>query len=118
MAWHRAEEFKKFLIKLDQEVPQGPDVHLVLDNHATRKTPAIKTWLPAHPRFPLHFTPTGSSWLNMVERWFTGGLRLGGEPGCTYERPSFALTKAKESPSVSYDDWYALTSTPCGMGTP
>ncbi|MFV0131591.1 IS630 family transposase [Streptomyces sp. HMX112] len=67
---HRAEEFKKFLIKLDKEVPAGLDVHLVLDNYATHKTPAIKTWLLAHPRFHLHFTPTGSSWLNLVERWF------------------------------------------------
>jgi transposase len=67
---HRAEEFKKFLIKLDQEIPAGLDVHLVLDNYATHKTPAIKTWLLAHPRFHLHFTPTGSSWLNLVERWF------------------------------------------------
>ncbi|MGW2697777.1 IS630 family transposase [Streptomyces sp. NPDC001296] len=67
---HRAEEFKKFLIKLDQAIPQDLDVHLVLDNYATHKTPAIKTWLLAHPRFHLHFTPTGSSWLNLVERWF------------------------------------------------
>ncbi|MFF1557043.1 IS630 family transposase [Streptomyces sp. NPDC058279] len=67
---HRAEEFKKFLIKLDKEVPTGLEVHLVLDNYATHKTPAIKTWLLAHPRFHLHFTPTGSSWLNLVERWF------------------------------------------------
>ncbi|MFH8717498.1 IS630 family transposase, partial [Streptomyces zaomyceticus] len=67
---HRAEEFKKFLIKLDKEVPDGLEVHLVLDNYATHKTPAIKTWLLAHPRFHLHFTPTGSSWLNLVERWF------------------------------------------------
>jgi transposase len=67
---HRAEEFKKFLIKLDQDVPAGLDVHLVLDNYATHKTPAIKTWLVAHPRFHLHFTPTGSSWLNLIERWF------------------------------------------------
>lgn len=67
---HRAEEFKKFLIKLDKEVPAGLEVHLVLDNYATHKTPAIKTWLVAHPRFHLHFTPPGSSWLNLVERWF------------------------------------------------
>jgi transposase len=67
---HRAGEFKKFLIKLDREVPAGLDVHLVLDNYATHKTPAIKTWLLAHPRFQLHFTPTGSSWLNLIERWF------------------------------------------------
>ncbi|TSB40761.1 IS630 family transposase [Streptomyces benahoarensis] len=67
---HRAEEFKKFLVKLDREVPDGLEVHLVLDNYATHKTPAIKTWLLAHPRFHLHFTPTGSSWPNLVERWF------------------------------------------------
>jgi transposase len=67
---HRAEEFKKFLVKLDREVPAGLDIHLVLDNYATHKTPAIKKWLLAHPRFHVHFTPTGSSWLNLVERWF------------------------------------------------
>ncbi|MFI0961680.1 IS630 family transposase [Streptomyces sp. NPDC021080] len=67
---HRAEEFKKFLVKLDKEVPADLDVHLVYDNYATHKTPAIKKWLLAHPRFHLHFTPTGSSWLNLVERWF------------------------------------------------
>ncbi|MET8508732.1 IS630 family transposase [Streptomyces sp. NPDC004787] len=67
---HRAEEFKKFLITLDKEVPAGLEIHLVLDNYATHKTPAIKTWLLAHPRFHLHVTPTGSSWLNLVERWF------------------------------------------------
>ncbi|MFB7453522.1 IS630 family transposase [Streptomyces sp. NPDC056194] len=67
---HRAEEFKKFLVKLDREVPAGLEVHLVLDNYATHKTPAVKTWLLAHPRFHPHFTPTGSSWLNLVERWF------------------------------------------------
>jgi transposase len=67
---HRAEEFAKFLRHLDREVPEGLDVHLILDNYATHKTPAIKRWLAAHPRFELHFTPTGSSWLNLVERWF------------------------------------------------
>jgi len=69
-ARHRAIEFKKFLITIDQEVPADLDVHLILDNYATHKTPAIKRWLAAHPRFHLHFTPTGSSWLNLVERWF------------------------------------------------
>lgn len=72
---HRAEEFRKFLIKLDREVPQGLEVHLVLDNYATHKTPAIKTWLLAHPRFHLHLTSTGSSWLNLVERWFAARCR-------------------------------------------
>lgn len=70
-ARHRAIEFKKFLIKLDREVPADLEVHLILDNSSTHKTPAIKRWLLAHPRFVLHFTPTSSSWLNLVERWFS-----------------------------------------------
>jgi transposase len=67
---HRALEFKKFLQTLDREVPAELDVHLILDNASTHKTPAIQRWLVAHPRFVLHFTPTSSSWLNLVERWF------------------------------------------------
>jgi transposase len=67
---HRAIEFKQFLQTLDREVPADLDVHLVLDNSSTHKTPAIQRWLTAHPRFVLHFTPTSSSWLNLVERWF------------------------------------------------
>ncbi len=67
---HRATEFRKFLVKLDREVPDDLEVHLVLDNYITHKVPVIKRWLAAHPRFHLHFTPTGSSWLNLVERWF------------------------------------------------
>jgi len=69
-ARHRAIEFKKFLQTLDREVPDAFEVHLILDNYATHKTPQIKRWLLAHPRFVLHFTPTGASWLNLVERWF------------------------------------------------
>jgi transposase len=68
---HRAIEFKQFLQTLDREVPAELDVHLVLDNASTHKTPVIKRWLAAHPRFVLHFTPTSSSWLNLVERWFS-----------------------------------------------
>ena len=67
---HRAVEFRKFLIRIDDEVPESLDVHVVLDNYATHKTPAIQRWLARHPRFHLHFTPTGASWLNLVERWF------------------------------------------------
>ena len=69
-ARHRAIEFKKFLATLEREVPAELDVHVILDNSATHKTPAIHKWLLAHPRFVLHFTPTSSSWLNLVERWF------------------------------------------------
>ena len=67
---HRAVEFKQFLQTLDREVPPELDVHVILDNSSTHKTPAIRKWLTAHPRFVLHFTPTSSSWLNLVERWF------------------------------------------------
>jgi len=67
---HRTVEFKKFLTKIDGEVPEHLDVHLVCDNYGTHKSPAIITWLPAHPRFHIHYTPTYSSWINQVERWF------------------------------------------------
>ena len=67
---HRAVEFKKFLVAIDKAVPAELDVHLVCDNLATHKTPAISAWLARHPRFHVHFTPTGSSWINQVERWF------------------------------------------------
>lgn len=67
---HRTVEFKKFLTKIDQQVPEHLDVHLVADNYGTHKTPAIRTWLDKHPRFHMHHTPTYSSWLNQVERWF------------------------------------------------
>jgi transposase len=67
---HRATEFKKFLTTIDKTVPQELGVHVICDNYGTHKTPAIKAWLGRHPRFHLHFTPTGSSWINQVERWF------------------------------------------------
>jgi transposase len=67
---HRAIEFHKFLQTIDQQVPAHLAVHVVLDNSSTHKTPKIQRWLAAHPRFVLHFTPTSSSWLNLVERWF------------------------------------------------
>lgn len=68
---HRAQEFLAFLKKIDAEVPAELDCHVVLDNASTHKTPAVKRWLTHHPRFVLHFTPTSSSWLNLVERWFS-----------------------------------------------
>jgi transposase len=67
---HRSVEFRRFLQAIDRSVPPELDLHLVLDNYATHKTPAVRRWLAAHPRFHLHFTPTGASWLNLVERWF------------------------------------------------
>jgi len=67
---HRHSEFLKFLNIIDREVPRGLQVHLILDNYATHKHPNVQAWLEKHPRFHLHFTPTSSSWLNLVERWF------------------------------------------------
>ncbi len=67
---HRHEEFLKFLRKIERETPKGLQVHLICDNYATHKHPAVKAWLAKHPRFHMHFTPTSSSWLNLVERWF------------------------------------------------
>ncbi len=67
---HRHEEFLTFLKTIDREVPRGLQVHLILDNYATHKHPDVVRWLTRHKRFHLHFTPTSSSWLNQVERWF------------------------------------------------
>jgi len=67
---HRHEEFLKFLRTIDKAVPKGIAVHMILDNYATHKHKNVKLWLAKHPRFHLHFTPTSSSWLNLVERWF------------------------------------------------
>lgn len=67
---HRSVEFRRFLETIDSSVPAELDVHLILDNYGTHKTPAIRRWLVRHPRFHLHFTPTSASWLNLVERWF------------------------------------------------
>jgi len=70
MPRHRHREFLCFLKLIDQKTPASLDLHLIADNYATHKTPAVKRWLKAHPRFHLHFTPTSASWLNMVERFF------------------------------------------------
>ena len=67
---HRAEEFRRFLNLIDHTVPAELDVHVVVDNVSTHKSPTIQRWLQRHPRFVMHFTPTYSSWLNLVERWF------------------------------------------------
>jgi transposase len=69
---HRAIEFRRFLDTIDQAVPAELEVHLILDNYATHKTPAIRRWLARRPRFHVHFTPTSASWINLVERWFAG----------------------------------------------
>ena len=70
MPRHRHQEFIRFLKKIDAETPSGLDLHIIADNYATHKHPRVKSWLKRHPRFHLHFIPTSSSWVNMVERWF------------------------------------------------
>ena len=84
---HRSREFRQFLDAVDQQVPRELDVHLVMDNYGTHKTPLIKNWLVKRPRFHVHFTPTYGSWLNLVERWFaaltTKQLRRGAHRSVT-----------------------------------
>ncbi len=70
MARHRSQEFIRFLKTIDANTPKQLDLHLIVDNYCTHKSPSVKRWLKKHPRFQLHFIPTSSSWLNMVERWF------------------------------------------------
>lgn len=75
MPRHRHQEFIRFLKKIEAETPPSLDLHLVVDNYGTHKHRRVKSWLKRHPRFHLHFTPTSSSWLNMVERWFAEIMR-------------------------------------------
>src|ERR1035437_2594895 len=67
---HRSKEFVRFLGTIDRNTPAGLDLHLIVDNYSTHKSPPVQRWLKRHPRFHLHFIPTSSSWLNMIERWF------------------------------------------------
>ena len=67
---HRAREFIRFLKKIDRSVDRNLDLHLIVDNYTTHKTEEVQAWLAKHPRFKLHFTPTSSSWLNLIERFF------------------------------------------------
>ena len=70
MPRHRHQEFIRFLKKIDSETPAELDLHLIVDNYGTHKHPRVQSWTERHPRFHLHFIPTSSSWLNMIERWF------------------------------------------------
>ena len=67
---HRSAEYLAFLKTIDKNIPQELDIHVICDNYSTHKTAAVQAWLARHPRFTVHFTPTGSSWINQVERWF------------------------------------------------
>jgi transposase len=72
---HRHQEFLRFLERIDESVEPGVDVHLILDNYGTPKDPEVKKWLATHLRYHVHFTPTGSSWLNQIEKWFAAITR-------------------------------------------
>lgn len=122
---HRATEFLKFLQQIDDSVPAGLDVHIVLDNLSTHKTPAVHRWFLRHPRFNLHFTPTYSSWLNQVERWFalleTKALKRGVHRSTVeLEKAIYEFIEASnESPrpfawTKSADDIFASLKRFCG----
>lgn len=111
MPRHRHQEFLRFLRRLDREFPKNLDLHLIADNYATHKQPKVKEWLARHPRFTLHFTPTSSSWLNLVERWFRNlteqRLRRG-----SFNSASELIAAVEEYLAVNNDDpkpfvWHA-----------
>ena len=93
---HRSIEFRKFLDTIDVEVPTDLDIHLIMDNYGTHKTPLIRRWLARRPRFHVHFTPTSASWLNLVERWFAALTQK------QIKRGAHASTRALESAIRQY----------------
>ena len=95
---HRHQEFLRFLRRIDAEFPKELSVHLVLDNYGTHKTPAVRRWFAAHPRFELHFTPTSASWLNQVERFFAEITRR------RIRRGTFTSVAALERAIIEYLD--------------
>jgi transposase len=103
---HRATEFVKFLRIIDESVPMKLDVHLILDNYSTHKTAAVKRWLARHPRFHVHYTPTYTSWINLVESWFAllTNRRL--------RRGSFRSTRQLEAEIKQYIDTNNDSPTP------
>lgn len=103
---HRATEFLKFLRVIDDSVPSKLDVHLILDNYSTHKTPAVRRWLARHPRFHMHYTPTYASWINLVESWFAvlTNRRI--------RRGSFGSTKQLETAVREYLDTNNHSPTP------
>ena len=103
---HRSTEFRRFLDRVDATVPPDLDVHLILDNYATHKTPAIQHWLARRPRYHLHFTPTSSSWLNQVERWFAALTEK------QLRRGVFRSTRELEQAIEQYIDQHNAASKP------
>lgn len=96
---HRSEEFVRFLRVIDESVPGGLDVHVVMDNYGTHKTEKVRRWFARHPRFHVHFTPTCSSWINLVEGWFSvlsrRRLRRGSFPSTRHlERAALEFVEA------------------------
>jgi transposase len=100
---HRHEEFLRFLRKIERETPKGLQVHLICDNYATHKHPDVKAWLGKHPRFHMHFTPTSSSWLNLVERWFRELTDKALRRGVFHSVPDL-ITKIEEYLAAHNDD--------------
>jgi len=98
---HRSQEFRQFLSTIDQSVPDDLDIHLILDNASTHKTPLIKKWLVRHPRYHLHFTPTSASWINLVERWF--GLLTEKQLRRGVHRSTIALESAIRNYLIHYN---------------
>lgn len=103
---HRAKEFLKFLRVIDDSVPTELDVHLILDNYSTHKTPTVKRWLARHPRFHVHFTPTYTSWINLVESWFA---KLSKQ---VVRRGSFRSTRQLETAATNYIEQTNEAPTP------
>jgi transposase len=99
---HRHQEFLKFLRRLDEEFPGSAALHLVMDNYGTHKKPEVQGWLKKHPRFILHFVPTSSSWLNLVERWFTELSRQ-----CIRRGAFFNVADLKKAIYEFLDSWNA-----------
>jgi transposase len=98
---HRHQEFLKFLRRLDREFPGYKELHLVMDNYGTHKTPEVQAWLKTHLRFVMHFIPTSSSWLNLVERWFEELTEKAVRRGVFYSVPD--LVQAIEAFLVAWN---------------
>jgi transposase len=103
---HRHQEFLRFLRRIDAEVPKELSIHLVLDNYGTHKTPAVRQWFAAHPRFELHFTPTSASWMNQVERFFAEITRR------RIRRGTFTSVAALERAILEYLNAHNANSKP------
>ena len=118
MKRHRHQEWLKFLKLIDAETPPELDLHLIADNYSTHKHPKVKAWLAKHPRFHMHFIPTSSSWLNMVERWFARsrrsafGVAASVASNNSKRRFKSSLTRTTMTPNRSFGPPISTTSCP------